>query len=297
MYHLDQLIALVTAVEAGSFSAAGRKLGKGHSTISTSINNFELTLDVQLFDRSQKYPALTPIGEQIYAQAKLILRQNERMMAFSASKAKFEEESLEIGLDTILPFAYIEQELEKLSTDFPHTEIHVSRSNGDSLQQQLTVGKLDVAIQANRGAVTESVDFVDLQPLIFDCVCSPDSELADLAVVDSETLMMTRQICSRDMLENPLTGVKAKFSNEIWTAEDMQDVARMVEQDLGWAYLPREISSERIAIGTLSTFVTDYNPDNIPARCEVDLLTAPGKINGPALSRLTELLRAKANGD
>ncbi|OAN17810.1 hypothetical protein A3K86_02505 [Photobacterium jeanii] len=294
MYHLDQLIALVTAVEAGSFSAAGRQLGKGHSTISTSINNFELTLDVQLFDRSQKYPVLTPIGEQIYAQAKLILRQNERMMAFSASKAKFEEESLEIGLDTIMPFGYFEVELEKLAAEYPHTEIHVSRSRGDSLQHQLVSGELDLAIQLNRGAVTESVDFVDLQPVIFDCVCSPDSELADMTVVDSETLMMTRQICSRDMLENPLTGIKAKFSNEIWTAADMHDVARMVEQDLGWAYLPREITQERVAMGTLSNFITDYNPDNIPARCEVDLLTAPGKVNGPALSRFIDLLRGKS---
>ena len=57
---LDQLTTFVTAAEAGSFSAAGRKLGRAQSVVSQNLANLEAQLGLQLFDRSGRYPALTP---------------------------------------------------------------------------------------------------------------------------------------------------------------------------------------------------------------------------------------------
>ncbi len=49
---LDQMRILVAVTEAGSFSAAARKLGRVQSAISQSIQTLETTLRVTLFDRS-----------------------------------------------------------------------------------------------------------------------------------------------------------------------------------------------------------------------------------------------------
>lgn len=293
MYHLDQLTAFVIAAESGSFSAAARKIGKGHSTVSTAINNLELSINAQLFDRSQKYPVLTPVGEQIYAQAKLILRQHERMLAFANSKANFQEESLAIGLGALLPFGYVEEQLEKVSIQFPHTNISLIRDISSALQEQALAGELDIVLQVNRGAVPASFDFVDLKPLEWDCVCSPDSELADMDIVTSESLLITRQILCSAAVENPLTKISSKFSNETWEANHQEDVASMVEQDLGWAFLPRALTRDKISSGTLKAFYPDYNPDKLPATTMVDLLLCPGKQCGPALQLLIDLLRDK----
>ena len=61
---LDQMRALVVVAEAGSFSAAARRLGRVQSAISQSIQTMEATLGVALFDRSTRTPALTEAGQR-----------------------------------------------------------------------------------------------------------------------------------------------------------------------------------------------------------------------------------------
>ena len=53
---LDQMRALVVVADAGSFSAAARRLGRVQSAISQSIQTMEATLGVTLFDRSTRTP-------------------------------------------------------------------------------------------------------------------------------------------------------------------------------------------------------------------------------------------------
>jgi DNA-binding transcriptional LysR family regulator len=48
---LDQMRTLVAAVEEGSFSAAGRKIGWAQSVVSQTISGLETQLKVVLFDR------------------------------------------------------------------------------------------------------------------------------------------------------------------------------------------------------------------------------------------------------
>ncbi len=78
---LDQLSAFVIAVEKGSFSAAARELGKAQSRVSTAVANLEIDLGLELFDRSARLPRLTAAGEQIYQEAKVVLRQCQRLDA------------------------------------------------------------------------------------------------------------------------------------------------------------------------------------------------------------------------
>ena len=46
---LDQLTVFLTVAEAGSFAAAGRRLGRATSAVSYAIVNLEQQLGVQLF--------------------------------------------------------------------------------------------------------------------------------------------------------------------------------------------------------------------------------------------------------
>ena len=48
---LDQMRVLIAVADAGSFSAAARKLGRVQSAISQSIQTLEATLRLPLFDR------------------------------------------------------------------------------------------------------------------------------------------------------------------------------------------------------------------------------------------------------
>ncbi len=51
---LGQLRVFVAAVDEGSFSAAGRKLGKPQSVVTQTIANLERQLGLKLFDRTAR---------------------------------------------------------------------------------------------------------------------------------------------------------------------------------------------------------------------------------------------------
>jgi DNA-binding transcriptional LysR family regulator len=60
-------------VEAGSFAAAGRGLGRATSAVSYAIANLEQQLGVQLFDRDQaRRPALTEAGAAVLPEARSV---------------------------------------------------------------------------------------------------------------------------------------------------------------------------------------------------------------------------------
>src|SRR5258706_5134136 len=66
---IDQLKVFLSVVEAGSFAAAGRRLGRATSAISYTVANLEAQLGVTLFDREQtRKPTLTEAGGAIPAQ-------------------------------------------------------------------------------------------------------------------------------------------------------------------------------------------------------------------------------------
>ncbi|AOW48278.1 hypothetical protein A4R89_01350 [Acetobacter ascendens] len=59
---LEQLEAFVATADAGSFSAAARRLGRAQSAISTHVANLEVDLGLELFLRTGRTPVLTPEG-------------------------------------------------------------------------------------------------------------------------------------------------------------------------------------------------------------------------------------------
>src|SRR6266568_1926631 len=66
---IEQLRTLRAVAEAGSFSAAARKLGRVQAGVSQSIDRLEAQLGLRLFDRSGRVPRLTRHGEAIVAAA------------------------------------------------------------------------------------------------------------------------------------------------------------------------------------------------------------------------------------
>src|ERR1700676_87659 len=70
---LDQLRAFIAAVDEGSFSAGARKLRRAQSAISELVSNLEGQIGIALFDRSARYPKLTPAGTLLLSDARSVL--------------------------------------------------------------------------------------------------------------------------------------------------------------------------------------------------------------------------------
>jgi DNA-binding transcriptional LysR family regulator len=72
-FDLKSLEVFVGIVKAGGMTSAGQRLGLTQSSVSQSLARLEEQLQVQLLDRSQRPPMLTPIGRQFYAKATELL--------------------------------------------------------------------------------------------------------------------------------------------------------------------------------------------------------------------------------
>src|SRR3954449_8815587 len=66
---IEQLRTLRAVAEAGSFSAAARKLGRVQAAVSQSMDRLEGQLGLRLFDRTGRVPRLTAHGEAVVAAA------------------------------------------------------------------------------------------------------------------------------------------------------------------------------------------------------------------------------------
>jgi DNA-binding transcriptional LysR family regulator len=72
-FDLKALEVFVLVVEFGGMTAAGQRLNLTQSSVSQTLSNLEQTLNLQLLDRSQRPPMLTPVGRQFYNRACTLL--------------------------------------------------------------------------------------------------------------------------------------------------------------------------------------------------------------------------------
>jgi DNA-binding transcriptional LysR family regulator len=70
----------VASAEAGSFSAAARRLRKAQSAVSTQVANLEAELGLTLFSRAGRNPVLTPAGQRLLPEARVVLERREHLM-------------------------------------------------------------------------------------------------------------------------------------------------------------------------------------------------------------------------
>src|ERR1700722_11012371 len=68
----DQLRTFIAAADEGSFSAAGRRLGRAQSVVSQTLDNLEGRLGVRLFERGGRYPVLTAQGRALLTDARAV---------------------------------------------------------------------------------------------------------------------------------------------------------------------------------------------------------------------------------
>ncbi|NKF50763.1 LysR family transcriptional regulator [Shewanella sp. WXL01] len=291
MLNIEQLNAFVAAAEKGSFSAAARHIGKSQSSVSISVNNLELDLGISLFDRSTKYPTLTVQGERLYQQAKILLRQAERMESYALGVNEEVENTLVIGIDSLAPLALIEAPLEKLGQKFPFTNVKLIKLANNQLANAVHSGEIQVAMMFPDEGVPEHLDFLSCMNVEWVCVCSPDSSFADMDVVDNETLISHRQVICSGLMDNSVMRTQSILSQDVWEASDQDDVVRLIEQDIGWGFIPQAMLGDRQALGTLNVFKPEFNL--APMINSLDICWRTNIQHGPAaqffIDQITEL--------
>ncbi len=267
---LEQLRVLHAVVQAGSFSAAARQLGKVQSAISTTIANLEIDLGLSLFDRSGHTPQLTAAGKRILNEAQQVLGMCEHLEQLAGELASGVEPVLTLAIDDDSQLPWLAPLLEQFSAHFPDVELELLFPLMEDLCDMLASGRAHLGIGYQQSQYPEPVMRTVLTSVSFPVVVSSAHPLAHKKESTLADLQGARQL----LVTNRRGGQERerfRFSPNVWWVEGDQAVLELTKRGLGWASVPSFLLQNSIEKGEVISLPIEM-PTTV-SELELELLT------------------------
>nr|WP_183380711.1 MULTISPECIES: LysR family transcriptional regulator [unclassified Herbaspirillum] len=258
---LDQLRTFVTAVDEGSFSAAGRKLNRVQSAVSGWIGDLEAQLGVVLFDRSGRFPKLTSEGILLLADARNIVSGIDTLKARAKLMSSGLEAELSVVVDVFFPTTVISAAAKEFATRFPLTPLRIFVEGLGAAYQPVLDGRCSLGILASLpisfpGLVSQRLGAVTLV-----MVAAPDHPLAMVRQrIPPHELRNHVQLVLTDRSELMAGRDYGVMSASTWRLADLSTKYAFLKDGLGWGSMPLHMVETDIAAGTLVLLDVDDMP-------------------------------------
>jgi DNA-binding transcriptional LysR family regulator len=251
-FRIDQLVVFVAAVEEGSFSAAGRKLGRVQSAVSHAIAGLESSLGVDLFDRSGRRPTLTAAGRRMLVEAELVLGQARSMRACAEGLAGGARHSLELAVNPAYPLGRLASVVASLKRAFPSVRVKLDVTAIGQVLPTIRAGDADAGV----GVLLDSGHVADMEvssagSVHMVAVCAPTMPLAALAAPQEEAALARHTqvvLCERGAEQLPARGVLAPNTLRV---TDIHAKGALLRAGLGWGSMPLHMVRAELASGDL----------------------------------------------
>lgn len=288
---LDQLRVLVTIADAGSFSAAGRRLGRAQSAISQSVATLEAVQGVELFDRDGYRPRLTEVGRVLVDQARLVLAGAARFEDVAAGTRAGVEAELTLAIDPLVPSAPLIDGLKALRETFPNLPVSFSTEGLGGALRRLRSDDASLAVCLLLPTVPDDIIAYSLMRVAMRPVVAPDHPLAALgrpaARADLEPHV---QLVLADPVEpgGPNYGLE---SARLWRFVDLGRRLDFLLAGFGWCRMPDHVVAGPLADGRLVALEIE-NDTAPPDGLTIFAAHRRDRVLGPAGRWLLDALRA-----
>ena len=225
------------------FGRAAERSFISQSAFSNAIQELESTLEIRLVDRTNRSVTITAVGQEIAAQAKLVLRDVESLIEIAQGDNKPLCGKLRLGvIPTIAPFV-LPVVLPKLRRAFPELRLFLIEDQTQRIYERLMSGELDLLLLAlpwEMHSVTQQVLYRDEFYLAYhqdtDRV-DPKNYRFNRLEADS-VLLLEDGHCLRD---HALAACKIRGTQKIrrFGASSLLTLIEMVDADLGITFLPK----------------------------------------------------------
>jgi DNA-binding transcriptional LysR family regulator len=184
---LRDLHALIAIAETGSLSAAARKLRLTQPALTASLQRLERTVGVLLVKRHSRGAILTEEGQFVLHKARDVLHEVSQIAQVHDKLALAPAGEIHLGLPTTVAGGLIPTLIPMVQQRYPKIRLHVVEAMSGVLQEQLQLGRLDLAV------VFESALSAGLRstPLLTETIyllVPANHPLAALPVVDLKTV-------------------------------------------------------------------------------------------------------------
>jgi len=289
---LDQLRTFISAVDEGSFSAAARKLRRAQSMVSDLVANLEGQIGVALFDRSGRYPKLTPEGTVLLSDARGIVASVDGMKARAKGMASGLEPELSVVIDVFFPIQAITEAAKEFQERFPEVplRLHVEALGGAF--QPVIDGRATVGVVGSLPTLPPGLAAERLTGVAFMMVAANDHPLAAIkGSIPKQELARHTQLVLTDRSDLSAGREFGVMSGSTWRLADLFAKHAFLLNGLGWGGMPLHTVKADIAAGRLVELEIEDVPQGglILQMSAVYPIAAPP---GPAGRWLIERLRA-----
>ena len=260
---LDQLRVLVTIADTGSFSAAGRKLGRVQSAISQAVATLEDVQGVTLFDRSGFRPVLTDVGRVLALQARTVLSCAARFEALAAGTREGLEAELAVAIDPLVPTAAFIDSLHALRAEFPFLPVSFSTEGLGGAERRLRRGDAALALCILLPSVPDDVVALPLLGIDLIPVVSPTHPLAGLgrpatrADLEEHIQLVLSDPAAPNGPSYGVVGTKA------WRFVELGRRLDFLLAGLGWCRMPEYLVSSHLTDGRLVALAIEGDPARV----------------------------------
>jgi len=290
-WNLDQLEAFLVVCEQGSFSAAGRRLGRAQSAISQAVASLEDDLGFALFARSGgRQPELTEAGLALREEARAVLRQCQRLQARADGLSAGQEVSLRLAVDEAMPYPPVLDSLEALSGVFPLLEVQLSSAGQGEVARKLLERRADLGLLFHHEQMPAGLERRRLGTIEMVTACGAGHPLAQLGRVDRRQLGDHRQLLMA--LPDSAYPGSEQVAPAIWRADSFYVMAELLTRGLGWAWLPRHVVQYPAYQGLLCELASDWAPPPLVVELVSRRDAALGPVAQWLAAQLAEQLRA-----
>ena len=239
--------------DCGSFSAAGRRLGRAQSNVSRSVGLLEREWDLVLFERSGRSPELTPAGAAMLGEARALVERFDALAERAQRWAHVDEPEVSLVVDGVFPIHALVSVSEGFQRAFPEVTLKLRTENLGAViaavhDKSAMIGVSSPVAQRVPGLRRKRIGEVRLVS-----VCAAKHPLARLpGPVPLERLESELQIVLSD--RSTLTrGVDlAVLGHRTLTVADLGTKLALIAAGIGWGNLPEHMVAEGLTQKTLT---------------------------------------------
>ncbi len=249
---LDQIRTFIAAADAGSFSAAGRRLNRAQSVVSQTIASLEAQICVPLFDRAGRYPVLTEQGRQMLGDARAVAAGIDRFKARAKGMAEGLEPELSVAIDVMFPMAVLTHIAAAFRQAFPTTPLRLYVEALGGVARAVLDRNCGLGAMGSLAVETPELVRERLIAIRMVMVASADHPLAGHnAPVPVTELARHVQLVLTDRTDLSQGREFGVLSPHVWRLADLGAKHEFLRAGLGWGGMPLHMVERDLAEGTL----------------------------------------------
>jgi len=258
---LDQLRTFVAAVDEGSFSAAARKLNRVQSAVSGWVAGLEAQTGVTLFDRSGRFPKLTPEGVLLLADARNIVSGVDKLKARAKLMTGGMEAELSVVVDVFFPTEVISRAAKEFAERFPITPLRLFVEGLGAGYEPVLDGRCSLGILGALPVPFPSLVSERLGEISLVMVAAAEHPLSAVeGRIPREELGKHIQLVLTDRSQLMAGRDYGVVSPSTWRLADLSTKHAFLKQGLGWGGMPLHMVEQDVAEGRLVILDVDEVP-------------------------------------